>query len=105
MTSALSTAAAPTATRTAIISAALGLLAGTFFANGVPHTVFGLLGMEHTTPFGTAASTNLVWGLANLLLGVALAAPQAARRAYVPFTIGAAAGTLGLAVSLLVLWS
>lgn len=92
-------------TRAAAISGTLGLFAGSFFANGVPHTVFGLTGMEHSSPFGTAASVNLAWGLANLAIGVVLAAPRPARRAYVPFTIGAAAGALGVAVSLIVLWS
>jgi len=91
--------------RATVIPAALGLFAGTFIANGVPHTLFGLLGMEFTTPFGTGAGINLVWGVANLAIGAAFAAPRAARRAYVPFTIGAAAGALGLVSSLIVLSS
>lgn len=106
MTATLTTTAAPaTSTRTTVISVTLGLLAGTLVANGVPHAVFGLLGSDHTTPFGTAAGTNLLWGLANLVVGASLAAPRSARRAYVPFTIGVAAGALGLAISLIVLWS
>lgn len=101
----MTTTSGRTSTRTAAISATLGLFAGTFLANGVPHTVFGLAGTEHISPFRTAASTNLAWGLANLAIGAALVAPRAARRAYVPFTIGVAAGALGLAISLIVLWS
>lgn len=99
------TAPAPTSARTSLISAALGLFAGMFVANGLPHTYFGLMGTEHMSPFGTAASVNLVWGLANLAIGVALTTPQAARRASLPFTVGAAAGAMGLAASLIVLWS
>lgn len=95
----------PTMTRAYMISATFGLFAGMFIANGVPHTVFGLMGTEHMTPFGTSVGTNLVWGLANLAVGVALVMPSAARRAYIPFTIGAAAGAVGLATSLIVLWS
>lgn len=91
--------------RASAISGTLGLFAGMFTANGVPHTLFGLTGTEHESPFGTAARINLVWGLANLALGAALAAPRAARRARTPFAIGAVAGATGLATSLVVLWS
>ncbi len=95
---------APTSWRTAVPSAALGFLAGGFFANGVPHTVFGLLGQEHTSPFGTSAGVNLGWGLANLALGIAFGLPKPARRALIPFTAAVGVGALSTAISLLVLW-
>ena len=92
-------------TRSAVISAAFGLFAGSLLANGVPHTLFGLTGATHTSPFGTSPTTNLLWGLANLLVGAALVLPRPARRAAVSFVVAAAAGILGTAVSLLALWS
>lgn len=99
------TATSPASPRVSVISAAFGLFAGSLLANGVPHTVFGLTGVEQMTPFGTSSTINLVWGLANLLIAIGLVVPHAARRAYVPFTVAAAAGALGTAISLIVLWS
>lgn len=97
--------ARPTTSRATLLSSIGGLFAGSLAANGVPHTVFGVLGQDHMTPFGTDAGINLIWGLANIAVAVAIAVPRATRRAYVPFTIAAAVGALGTAVSLIVLWS
>lgn len=80
----LSVLSIPTATgsiRRSVVSAAFGLVAGSLLANGVPHTLFGLTGASHVSPLGTSPAVNLVWGLANLLLGAVLVLPGAARRA------------------------
>ena len=94
-----------TPTRAVVVSAVFGLFAGSLLANAVPHTLFGLTGVDHLSPFGTSPTVNLLWGVANLLMGIALVLPPAARRARVPFIVGAAAGSLGTAISLFVLWS
>lgn len=105
MTSTSLTAPATISARAAVVSATFGLFAGSLLANGVPHTVLGVIGVAHPTPFGTSPAVNLAWGLANLLIGLGLVLPRAARRAYVAFTVAAAAGALGTAVSLIALWS
>lgn len=54
--------------------------AGAFLANGVPHFVHGISGHKFQSPFATprgvglsSAIVNVLWGLANVAIGVALA--------------------------------
>ena len=53
--------------------------AGAFLANGVPHFVQGISGNPFPSPFASPPGvgesspvTNVLWGLANLLVGYAL---------------------------------
>jgi hypothetical protein len=54
--------------------------AGAFLANAVPHVVQGVCGNKFQTPFAqprgigeSSAIVNVVWGMANLAIGTALA--------------------------------
>jgi hypothetical protein len=53
--------------------------AGAFFANAVPHFVYGVCGDRFPTPFAkppgkglSSAMVNVLWGLLNGLLGAVL---------------------------------
>ena len=55
--------------------------AGAFLANAVPHLVHGLSGHRFQSPFATpsgvgesSALVNVLWGFANLVVGIVLAA-------------------------------
>lgn len=57
-------------------SAVAAFFAGMFLANFVPHFVKGVCGDKFPTPFATprgiglsSARVNVVWGLANLVVG------------------------------------
>ncbi|MBX9711012.1 MAG: hypothetical protein K2X60_08255 [Xanthobacteraceae bacterium] len=52
---------------------------GTFFVNAIPHTVQGVCGNKFQTPFArphgvgeSSAIVNVIWGLSNFVIGVAL---------------------------------
>jgi hypothetical protein len=51
-------------------------IAGTLFANGVPHFVQGICGNKFQTPFATprwvgesSATVNVIWGWLNFIVG------------------------------------
>lgn len=48
----------------------IGLFAGAFAANGVPHFVKGITGQAHMTPFGQPSNpmTNVLWGWFNFVI-------------------------------------
>jgi len=50
--------------------------AGAFLANAVPHYVYGICGDKFPTPFAkppgkglSSATTNVLWGLLNMVIG------------------------------------
>lgn len=90
-----------------LVSGLLGLLVGSLAVNGLPHLTQGLAGNVFQTPFGAQSSpaVNLVWGAVNLViaLGIGFLARHRIRSA--GFVVGAGAGVLGTAASLLVLFS
>jgi hypothetical protein len=51
---------------------ALGLLAGLFLANGVPHFFKGVFNERYPTVFGGGPVPNLVAGWASLVIGALL---------------------------------
>jgi len=48
--------------------------AGATLTNGMPHLIIALTGRRNLTPFGrdSSASVNLLWGLANFIVGYLL---------------------------------
>jgi len=51
-------------------------LAGVFLVNAIPHFIHGVSGQQFPTPFAdppgqgmSSATLNVVWGLANMLIG------------------------------------
>src|SRR5258708_13526798 len=55
------------------------LFAGAFLANAIPHIVQGICGNRFQTPFASppgvgesSAIVNVIWGFANLAIGVGL---------------------------------
>ncbi|OCX54428.1 hypothetical protein BEL04_09295 [Mucilaginibacter sp. PPCGB 2223] len=56
-----------------------GFLAGTFFANAVPHFVHGISGNKFPTPFAkppgkglSTSTTNVLWALLNIIVACSL---------------------------------
>jgi uncharacterized membrane protein HdeD (DUF308 family) len=47
------------------------VLVGFFFSNGWPHYIAGLAGKRFRSPLGpdSSARLNLIWGIANFVLG------------------------------------
>lgn len=95
------------ASRQHLVSGLLGLLVGSFAVNGLPHLVQGLAGNVFQTPFGAQSSptVNLVWGAVNLVLALGIGFLARRRIRSAGFVVGAGAGVLGTAASLLVLFS
>lgn len=83
--------------------------AGTFLFNAVPHLVAGLQGSWFQTPFAkprgvgeSSAMVNLVWGTANLVLALLLAAFSPL---VIGFNAGFAAAVAGaLAIGIYLAW-
>jgi len=53
--------------------------AGVFWANAIPHFIHGISGQQFPTPFAnppgkgmSSATLNVIWGLANMLIGYLL---------------------------------
>jgi hypothetical protein len=53
--------------------------AGVFLANAIPHFIHGISGQQFPTPFAnppgkgmSSATLNVIWGLANMLVGYLL---------------------------------
>jgi hypothetical protein len=84
-----------------------GSLAGSFLANALPHLFFALTLQTHATPFGADSSitVNLLWGIANLILGTALTVFPSNRRHILLFTTAALIGAASTAISLAILWA
>lgn len=55
-----------------IQSIALGLLAGLFIANGIPHFVKGITHDRYPTVFGSGPVVNLVAGWSGIVIGTLL---------------------------------
>lgn len=87
-----------------LVTVLLGLLVGSLAVNGLPYLVQGLAGHPFQTPFGaqSSPSVNLAWSAANLALAAGIAVLSRHRIRSTGFVLGAGAGVLGTAASLLV---
>ena len=81
--------------------------AGAFLCNSVPHLVAGLQGARFPTPFakprGVGESpplVNFLWGMANVVAGVTLAARHPLEIGVNPQCLAALAGALAIGVYL-----
>lgn len=86
---------------------AAAFFSGVILFNAVPHIVKGICGEKNMTPFGSKSSAlvNIIWGWANLVVGVILARVAHIQDCCISKWIALGAGGFLVSVFLAFLWS